>query len=70
MEMEVFTTLRLRNQFGETGGEWFAETIKPYHLRLLKEARDEEPLAVWKLEIRGYSGTWRTYEPNFQSLVE
>lgn len=65
-----FTTLRLRNKFNEDGGSWYAETVTKYHIKLLKEYRDSEPDAGWKLETRGYGTEWHIYQPNAQEFVE
>lgn len=60
------TTLRIRNNYGEEGGQWFCnpndKSKLAYVRRILAEMQQQEPEMGWKLETRGDETFWHSFE--------
>jgi hypothetical protein len=60
------TTVRIRNQFGETFGEWFVEPGDNKRIAQIKaelaEYQKEEPNSGWKLQTRGTLSDWHNWK--------
>lgn len=67
-DMTPYTTLRLKNKFGEIACSWYAKVVEPKHYQELRTYQTLEPEMDWRLQTRGLSTDWHDYIPTMAAF--